>query len=88
MFLEKRKVGNNIYLMLVKNNVYFKNGVKKAKKDLVASFGNIANYDNDDPNFFKKLRDNFKKGIALIPELEKYIQPVEVFNKISLENLN
>ena len=88
MFLEKRKVGNNIYLMLVKNNVYFKNGVKKAKKDLVASFGNIANYDNGDPNFFEKLRDNFKKGIALIPELEKYIQPVEVFNKISLENLN
>lgn len=52
MFLEKRKVGNNIYLMLVKNNVYFKNDVKKAKKDLVASFGNIANYDNDEPNFF------------------------------------
>ena len=88
MFLEKRKVGNNIYLMLVKNNVYFKNGVKKAKKDLVASFGNIANYDNGDPNFFEKLRDNFKKGIALIPELEKYIQPNETFNEISLEDLN
>ncbi|ACZ01850.1 hypothetical protein CEP89_04670 [Streptobacillus moniliformis] len=63
MFLEKRKVGNNIYLMLVKN------GVKKAKKDLVASLGNISNYDNGDPNFFEKLRDNFKRGIALIPEL-------------------
>ncbi|QXW65182.1 hypothetical protein [Streptobacillus moniliformis] len=69
MFLEKRKVGNNIYLMLVKNNVYVKNGVKKAKKDLVASLGNISNYDNGDPNFFEKLRDNFKRGIALIPEL-------------------
>ena len=87
MFLEKRKVGNNVYLMLVKNNIYF-NGIKKAKKDLVASFGNIANYDKGDPNFFEKLRDNFKKGIALIPELEKYIQPNEIFNKISLEDLN
>ena len=87
MFLEKRKVGNNVYLMLVKNNIYF-NGIKKAKKDLVTSFGNIANYDKGDPNFFEKLRDNFKKGIALIPELEKYIQPNEIFNKISLEDLN
>ena len=71
--------------MFVKNNVYFKNGVKKAKKNLVASFGNIANYDNGDPNFFEKLRDNFKKGIVLIPELEKYIQPNEITLKKNMK---
>ena len=88
MFLEKRKVGNNIYLMLVKNNVYFKNGIKKAKKDLIASFGNITKYDNGDPNFFENLRDNFKNGIALIPELEEYLHPNELVNKVSLDKLN
>ncbi|WP_196760987.1 hypothetical protein, partial [Streptobacillus moniliformis] len=60
---------NNIYLMLGKNKVYVKNGDNKSKKDLVASLGKISNYDNGYPNFFEKLRNNVKRGIALIPEL-------------------
>ena len=72
MFLEKFNNKGNTYVKVSENHKYIKNGKVKYVKKMVKSLGNINKIDNGDPDFFKKLRDNFKKGIALIPELEKH----------------
>lgn len=69
MFLEKYIKDNNTYIKLSENTKYIKDGKIKYKKKTVLSLGNEKKL----PVSFEELRDNFKKGIALIPELEKFL---------------
>lgn len=80
MFLEKYVKDNNVYVKLSENTKYIKDGKTKYKKRTVLSLGNEKKL----PVSFQELRESYKNGVALIPELEKFL-PGEV--KISL-NIN
>lgn len=69
MFLEKYVKDNNTYVKLSENTKYIKDGKIKYKKRTVLSLGNEKKL----PVSFEELRNNFKNGIALVPELEKFL---------------
>ena len=80
MFLEKYVKDNNVYVKLSENTKYIKDGKTKYKKRTVLSLGNEKKL----PVSFQELRESYKNGVALIPELEKFL-PGEI--KISF-NIN
>lgn len=46
---------------------------KKSKKRLVKSLGPLEKYDDGKPDYVKRLRESFRAGDPLIPELKAYV---------------
>lgn len=83
MYIEKHKVKNEWYLRIVENKKKEKNGKISTVKNIVKGLGKLSKYDNNNLMFFNELRDNFKKGIALIPEIESYINRVSEYDNLN-----
>ena len=48
-------------------------GKSVTRKRIIKSLGAVSTYDDGKPDFEKRLRDSFKAGQPLIPELLPYI---------------
>lgn len=82
MFIEKYNYKNNMYYRLVENIKYVSknDGKTRYQKKLILSLGNANKY----PFSFEEIRNNFKNGIAIIPELEPYISTEDFRVNITL----
>ena len=73
MFLEIFKNNGRDYLRVGSSSrVKNKLGVKVAKKTIVLNVGVLSKFDDGLPNYFERLRQSFKAGNPLIPELLPY----------------
>lgn len=74
MFIEKTINNGYGYLRLVESERYTNDkGVRTVRKKLIYNIGPIKKFDDGEPNYFERLKDSFKNGTPLIPELSSYI---------------
>ena len=81
MFVECVKNNGIPYLRLVKGvRVTNKNGYKTSQKKVIKNIGPLSRYDDGEPDYVKRLKESYKAGNPLIPELlpycenEKYVE--------------
>ena len=76
MFLEMTKSKKGVkYLRLVRSVATTdKNGKTTSIKEIILSLGDIAQYDDGKPEYFKRLKKSFEDGDPLIEELRPYVQ--------------
>lgn len=89
MFIETYGNGDVKYLRLVKSiRVTNSKGFKNSSKELVYYIGPLSKFDDGKPDYVKRLKDSFKNGCPLIPELQKYCEskPLEEYNFKLIEN--
>lgn len=89
MFIETYGNGDVKYLRLVKSiRVTNSKGFKNSSKELVYYIGPLHRFDDGKPDYVKRLKDSFKNGCPLIPELQKYCEAkqVEEYNFKLIEN--
>ena len=73
MFIQVTNNNGKKYLILAKSiRVENKNGVKTARRKTVLNIGPLSKYDDGKPNYLERLRQSFKDGEPLIPELQPY----------------
>ncbi len=89
MFIETYGNGDVKYLRLVKSiRVTNSKGFKTSSKELVYYIGPLSKFDDGKPDYLKRLKDSFKNGNPIIPELQKYCneKPLEEYNIRLVEN--
>ncbi|SDI32959.1 hypothetical protein [Proteiniclasticum ruminis] len=74
MHIEKFKLNGTVYLRLAESYTVMENGVSKQKKRSLYHIGPLHRYDDGDPNYLERLRESFRQGAPLIPELKPYVQ--------------
>ena len=73
MYVEKTKNNGIDYLRLVKSQrVINSKGIKTATKSVVYNIGPLSRFDDGEPDYVQRLKDSFKNGRPLIPELQKF----------------
>lgn len=73
MYVEKTKNNGIDYLRLVKSQrVINSRGIKTATKSVVYNIGPLSRFDDGEPDYVQRLKDSFKNGKPLIPELQKF----------------
>lgn len=73
MYIEKTKNNGTDYLRLVKSQrILNSKGVKTATKVVVHNIGPLYKFDDGQPNYIERLKESFKNGKPLIPELQTY----------------
>jgi len=73
MFIEITKNNGHDYLRLsCSNRVDNRNGVRVARKVSIFNIGPLSKFDDGQPNYLARLRQSFKAGNPLIPELLPY----------------
>ncbi len=84
MFIECIKNNGIPYLRLVQGvRVTNKNGYKTSQKKVILCIGPLSRYDDGKPDYVKRLKESFKAGDPLIPELRPYCskeQPKEKYS--------
>lgn len=89
MFIETYGNGDVKYLRLVKSiRVTNSKGFKNSSKEVVYYIGPLSKFDDGKPDYIKRLKDSFKNGNPIIPELQKYCEekPLEQYNIKLVEN--
>lgn len=89
MFIETYGNGDVKYLRLVRSiRVTNSKGFKNSSKELVYYIGPLSKFDDGNPDYVKRLKESFKNGCPLIPELQKYceLKPLEEYNFKLIEN--
>jgi transposase len=82
MFIEVVQNNGKKYLRLVQSNrVVNKDGLKVSQKKVIKNIGPLDRYDDGAPDYVERLKNSFKAGVPLIPELKEYCE-----NKPQLEN--
>ena len=76
MHIEKFKLNGTVYLRLAESYTVMENGVSKQKKRSLYHIGPLHRYDDGDPNYLERLRESFRQGAPLIPELKPYVQKI------------
>lgn len=83
MFVERIKNNGVDYLRLVQGvRVTNKNGYRTSQKKVILNLGPLSRFDDGEPNYVERLKNSFKAGNPLIPELLPYCEdarPVEKF---------
>ncbi len=75
MFIECLNINGKSYLRLVKSvRAANKNGVKVSKKISVLNLGPLSRFDDGEPNYVERLKQSFKDGTPIIPELLPYVE--------------
>ena len=75
MHIERYLSNGNYYLRLVSNRrVTDSRGRKVSRKYLVLSLGSFDKYDDGQPDYLERLRQSFRDGSPLIPELLPYVE--------------
>lgn len=73
MYIEKTKNNGIDYLRLVKSQrIINSKGIKTATKSVVYNIGPLSRFDDGEPNFIERLKQSFKNGKPLIPELQRF----------------
>ncbi len=73
MFVEKFKNNGTDYLRLVKSQrVANAKGVKVSTKKVVYNIGPLSRFDDGEPDYVTRLKESFKNGKPLVPELQQY----------------
>ena len=70
MFIEKYENNGSEYLRLSER--YRPTGSTQSKRRIVCVLGSVNRLTDGKPDFVERLRESFRKGIPLIPELEPY----------------
>nr|MCR4883486.1 hypothetical protein [Clostridiales bacterium] len=74
MYVELTKNNGTLYLRLVKNvRVTNSKGVKTSTKKVVLNIGPLSRYDDGKPDYLERLKESYKNGSPLIPELIPYV---------------
>ena len=74
MFVEVVQNNGNRYLRLVQSvRVTNKDGYKVSQKKVVYNIGPLERYDDGQPDYVARLKQSFKDGKPLIPELLPYV---------------
>lgn len=71
MFIEKFNNNGYEYLRLSEN--YRETGSTRSKRRIICNLGALDKLSDGQPDFLERLRDSFRNGKALIPELEPYV---------------
>ena len=82
MFIESYSNGAKVYLRLVHSvRVSKPDGSSVSKKKVILSLGALENFDDGKPNYLDRLKQSFKDGKPLIPELLPFVeeQQPEIF---------
>lgn len=73
MYIEKTKNNGIDYLRLVKSQrIINSKGIKTATKSVVYNIGPLSRFDDGEPDYIERLKQSFKKGKPLIPELQRF----------------
>lgn len=73
MYVEKTKNNGIDYLRLVKSQrVINSKGIKTATKTVVYNIGPLSRFDDGQPDYVQRLKESFKNGKPLIPELQQF----------------
>lgn len=74
MFVERIKNNGIDYLRLVQGiRVTNKNGYRTSQKKVILNIGPLSRYDDGLPDYVGRLKQSFKDGTPLIPELLPYV---------------
>ena len=75
MFVEQVQNNGNQYLRLVQSvRVTNKSGYKVSQKKVILNLGPLERFDDGQPNYVARLKQSFKDGTPLIPELLPYVE--------------
>ena len=75
MFVELVQNNGNHYLRLVQSvRITNKAGYKVSQKKVVLNLGPLSRYDDGKPDYVRRLKQSFKDGVPLIPELLPYVE--------------
>ena len=73
MYIEKNKNNGIDYLRLVKSQrITNSKGIKTATKTVVHNIGPLSRFDDGKPDYIGRLKQSFKNGKPLIPELQRF----------------
>jgi len=73
MYIEKTKNNGTDYLRLVKSQrVINSKGIKTATKTVVYNIGPLSRFDDGKPDYVTRLKQSFKNGKPIIPELQRF----------------
>ena len=74
MFLDIYSRYGKRYIRISEGYRVQKDGKSLTRKRVIKSLGPVSRYDDGKPDFEQRLRDSFKAGNPLIPELEPYVK--------------
>ena len=75
MFIETVQNNGNLYLRLVQSvRVTNKAGYKVSQKKVILNIGPLSRFDDGKPDYVQRLKQSFKDGTPLIPELLPYVE--------------
>ena len=84
MFIDVFKNNGTEYLRLAESRrITNKKGVKVTSKKIILNLGPLSRFDDGEPEYLKRLKQSFKDGCPLIPELKEYSSPSdtsEIYN--------
>ena len=84
MFIDVFKNNGTEYLRLAESRrITNKKGVKVTSKKIILNLGPLSRFDDGQPEYLKRLKQSFKDGCPLIPELKEYSSPSdtsEIYN--------
>jgi len=73
MYIEKNKNNGIDYLRLVKSQrITNSKGIKTSTKSVVYNIGPLSRYDDGKPDYVQRLKESFKRGKPIIPELQRF----------------
>jgi transposase len=78
MYLNKFKNHGTEYIRVLESYTTMVNGEMRTRKRIIKSLGRVSKYDDGKGEYFERLREAFKEGKALIPELEEFVQQVHL----------
>ena len=86
MFVEKFSNNGIPYLRLVESQRFTNDkGIRTVRKKSIYNIGPLKKFDDGQPNYVERLKESFKKGNPLIPELLPYCDSKPVREKYSFE---
>ena len=74
MYLDLYSKDGHRYIRISESHRVEKNGVRVTRKKVVKNIGPVSRFDDGKPDFEQRLKDSFKAGNPLIPELEPYVK--------------
>lgn len=73
MYIEKNKNNGIDYLRLVKSQrIVNSKGIKTSTKSVVYNIGPLSRFDDGNPDYVERLKQSFKQGKPIIPELQRF----------------
>lgn len=86
MFIEKFSNNGIPYLRLVESHRFTKpDGVRTVRKKCIYNIGPLSRFDDGLPDFVDRLKQSFKNGSPIIPELQPFCSSQPVREKYNLE---